>query len=100
MKGFFMNLIKYEELRSCLTPLQRLNVVIDVASALDYLHHDCDPPVVHCDLKPANVLLDEYMVAHVADFGLARFLYQNTSEMQSSTLGLKGSIGYIAPGTH
>ncbi|KAH1245617.1 putative LRR receptor-like serine/threonine-protein kinase [Glycine max] len=72
MKGFFMNLIKYEELRSCLTPLQRLNVVIDVASALDYLHHDCDPPVVHCDLKPSNVLLDENMVAHVADFGLAR----------------------------
>ena len=71
MKGFFMNLIKYEELRSCLTPLQRLNVVIDVASALDYLHHDCDPPVVHCDLKPSNVLLDEIMIADVADFGLA-----------------------------
>ncbi|KAL2638620.1 hypothetical protein AAZV13_06G123600 [Glycine max] len=88
-----MNLIKYEELRSCLTPLQRLNVVIDVASALDYLHHDCDPPVVHCDLKPSNVLLDENMVAHVADFGLARLLSQTTSEMQSSTLGLKGSIG-------
>ncbi|KAL5145728.1 putative LRR receptor-like serine/threonine-protein kinase [Glycine soja] len=82
---------------SSLTLLQRLNIAIDVASAMDYLHHDCDPPVVHCDLKPANVLLDEYMVAHVADFGLARFLYQNTSEMQSSTLGLKGSIGYIAP---
>nr|KYP57042.1 putative LRR receptor-like serine/threonine-protein kinase At3g47570 family [Cajanus cajan] len=82
---------------SSLTLLQRLNIAIDVASAMDYLHHDCDPPIVHCDLKPANVLLDENMVAHVADFGLARFTSQSTPEKQSSTLGLKGSIGYIAP---
>ncbi|XP_058781423.1 probable LRR receptor-like serine/threonine-protein kinase At3g47570 [Vicia villosa] len=82
---------------SSLTLLQRLNIAIDVASAMDYLHHDCDPPIVHCDLKPLNVLLDEDMVAHVADFGLARFLSQNASEKHSSTLQLKGSIGYIAP---
>ncbi|KAK2444574.1 putative LRR receptor serine/threonine-protein kinase [Trifolium repens] len=82
---------------SSLTLLQRLNIAIDVASAMDYLHNDCDPPIVHCDLKPANVLIDEDMVAHVADFGLARFLSQNPSEKHSSTLELKGSIGYIAP---
>ncbi|CAK8567675.1 unnamed protein product [Lathyrus sativus] len=82
---------------SLLTLLQRLNIAIDVASAMDYLHHDCDPPIIHCDLKPANVLLDEDMVAHVADFGLARFLSQNASEKHSSTLELNGSIGYIAP---
>ncbi|XP_014517209.2 putative receptor-like protein kinase At3g47110 [Vigna radiata var. radiata] len=86
-----------EESGSLLTLMQRLNIAIDVASALEYLHHDCDPPIAHCDLKPANVLLDENMTAHVVDFGLARFLYQNPSEKQSSTLGLKGSIGYIAP---
>lgn len=82
---------------SSLTLLQRLNIAIDVASAMDYLHHDCDPPIVHCDLKPVNVLLDEDMVAHVADFGLARFLSQSPSEKHNSTLELKGSIGYIAP---
>ncbi|KAH9767038.1 hypothetical protein KPL71_011141 [Citrus sinensis] len=38
--------------------LQRLNIVIDVASALDYLHHDCETPVVDYDLRPSNVLLD------------------------------------------
>ncbi|KAH7568026.1 hypothetical protein JRO89_XS07G0216500 [Xanthoceras sorbifolium] len=81
----------------CLTLLQRLNIVIDVASAMDYLHHDCNPPVVHCDLKPGNVLLDDDMVAHVGDFGLARFISQNPSQQESSTTGLKGSIGYIAP---
>ncbi|CAJ2667342.1 unnamed protein product [Trifolium pratense] len=82
---------------SSLTLLQRLNIAIDVASAMDYLHNDCNPLIVHCDLKPANVLIDEDMVAHVADFGLARFLSQNPSEKHSSTLELKGSIGYIAP---
>jgi serine/threonine protein kinase len=85
---------------SSLTLLQRLNIAIDVASAMDYLHNDCDPPIVHCDLKPANVLIDEDMVAHVADFGLARFLSQNPTEKHNSTLELKGSIGYIAPGTY
>ncbi|RVW32542.1 LRR receptor-like serine/threonine-protein kinase EFR [Vitis vinifera] len=83
--------------RLALTLIQRLNIAIDVASALNYLHHDCDPPVVHCDLKPANVLLDDNMGAHVGDFGLARFLWKNPSEDESSTIGLKGSIGYIAP---
>ncbi|RVW85013.1 putative LRR receptor-like serine/threonine-protein kinase [Vitis vinifera] len=83
--------------RSSLTLIQRLNIAIDVASAMDYLHHDCDPPIVHCDLKPGNVLLDDDMAAHVGDFGLARFLSQNPSQSESSTIGLKGSIGYIAP---
>ncbi|CAJ1974462.1 unnamed protein product [Sphenostylis stenocarpa] len=86
-----------EESGSFLTLMQRLSIAIDVASAVDYLHHDCNPPIVHCDLKPANVLLDENMTAHVADFGLAKFLSQNASEKRSSTLGLEGSIGYIAP---
>ncbi|GKV02159.1 hypothetical protein SLEP1_g14626 [Rubroshorea leprosula] len=81
----------------CLTLLQRLNIAIDIASAMDYLHNDCNPPVVHCDLKPENVLLDEDMAAHVGDFGLARFISENLSQGKSSTIELKGSIGYIAP---
>ncbi|XVF19886.1 hypothetical protein REPUB_Repub11eG0149700 [Reevesia pubescens] len=79
---------------------QRLNVAIDVASALDYLHHHCEVAIVHCDLKPSNILLDQDMVAHVGDFGLARFFpksMNNFSENSTSTLGLNGTVGYAAP---
>ncbi|XP_007203343.2 putative receptor-like protein kinase At3g47110 [Prunus persica] len=83
-----------------LSLIQRLNIAIDVASALDYLHHHCETAIVHCDLKPSNVLLDEDMVAHVGDFGLARFLLQASNDptkTQTMSVGLKGSIGYIPP---
>lgn len=71
-----------------------------MASALDYLHNHKQTSIVHCDLKPSNVLLDYDLVAHVADFGLAKFLSDDASSSQNSTsMGvLKGTIGYIAPG--
>ena len=81
--------------------IQRLNIAIDVAYALEYLHHHCQTPIVHCDLKPSNILLDEDMVAHVGDFGLVKFLFEasnNSSKTKSLSVGLKGSIGYIPPG--
>lgn len=79
---------------------KRLGIAIDVASALDYLHNHKQTSIVHCDLKPSNVLLDYDLVAHVADFGLAKFLSDDASSSQNSTsMGvLKGTIGYIAPG--
>ncbi|PRQ59416.1 putative protein kinase RLK-Pelle-LRR-XII-1 family [Rosa chinensis] len=79
--------------------LQRLNIVVDVASALCYLHDHCEPQIIHCDIKPSNVLLDDDMVAHVGDFGLARLIstITDSSQNQSSTVGVKGTIGYVAP---
>ncbi|KAG2701473.1 hypothetical protein I3843_06G043000 [Carya illinoinensis] len=80
---------------------QRLNIAIDVASALEYLHYHCQIPIVHCDLKPSNVLLDDEMVGHVGDFGLAKFSPEvnhiNSSNEQSSSIGIRGTIGYTAP---
>ncbi|XP_042456466.1 receptor kinase-like protein Xa21 [Zingiber officinale] len=79
---------------------QRLNIGIDVAEALNYLHNNCKPPVVHCDLKPSNILLDEEMVAHVGDFGLAKLLPEGLSRCladRSNSLGLRGTIGYVPP---
>ncbi|KAL5817167.1 hypothetical protein ACOSQ3_025545 [Xanthoceras sorbifolium] len=84
-----------------LSLIQRLNIAIDVASAIEYLHHHCQPPMVHGDLKPSNVLLDHDLVAHVGDFGLAKFLSDHSlgtiSGTQSSSIGIKGTIGYVAP---
>ncbi|XP_055836321.1 probable LRR receptor-like serine/threonine-protein kinase At3g47570 [Solanum dulcamara] len=74
--------------------LQRIIVMLDVALAIDYLHHGHDTPIVHCDLKPANVLLDEDMVAHVGDFGISKILAVSKSVAHTETLG---TLGYIAP---
>ncbi|KAL3522457.1 hypothetical protein ACH5RR_015291 [Cinchona calisaya] len=74
--------------------LQRLDIMIDVASALDYLHHGCESPVVHCDLKPGNVLLDSEMTGHVSDFGISKLFRGGESMAQTKTLA---TIGYIAP---
>ncbi|KAL0441182.1 UNVERIFIED_CONTAM: putative receptor-like protein kinase [Sesamum radiatum] len=80
--------------------LQRIDIATGVAAALNYLHHQCQTPVIHCDLKPQNVLLDHDLTAHVGDFGLARLLPKfNMKENanQFSSLGIKGTIGYAAP---
>jgi LRR receptor-like serine/threonine-protein kinase FLS2 len=79
----------------CLDFLQRLNIMIDVASALEYLHHGSSILVVHCDLKPSNVLLDKNMVSHVSDFGIAKLLNDGQSKIHTGTLA---TIGYVAPG--
>ncbi|XP_027095911.1 receptor kinase-like protein Xa21 [Coffea arabica] len=74
--------------------LQRLDIMIDVASVLDYLHDGYSIPVLHCDLKPNNVLLDENIVAHVGDFGTAKLLGMGESMAQTQTLA---TLGYMAP---
>ncbi|XP_047949356.1 probable LRR receptor-like serine/threonine-protein kinase At3g47570 [Salvia hispanica] len=78
----------------CLNFMERLNIMIDVASALEYLHHGCSTPIVQSDLKPSNVLLDEDMVGHVSDFGIAKLLCDGDSMVLTNTLG---TLGYIAP---
>ncbi|RHN51044.1 putative protein kinase RLK-Pelle-LRR-XII-1 family [Medicago truncatula] len=77
----------------------RLNIIIDVASALHYLHRECEQLVFHCDIKPSNVLLDDDMVAHVSDFGIARLVstISGTSHKNTSTIGIKGTVGYAPP---
>ncbi|EFH52109.1 hypothetical protein ARALYDRAFT_905989 [Arabidopsis lyrata subsp. lyrata] len=83
-----------------LTLHERLNIAVDVAFVLDYLHVHCHEPIAHCDLKPSNVLLDDDLTAHVSDFGLARLLLKFDRESflnQLSSAGVRGTIGYAAP---
>ncbi|EXB51262.1 putative LRR receptor-like serine/threonine-protein kinase [Morus notabilis] len=81
--------------------LQRLNIAIDVANVLDYIHNHFDIKIAHCDLKPRNILMDSDMTSHVGNFGLARFLPHDSrpsfSSNPTSSIGLRGSVGYAAP---
>ncbi|GLT81292.1 hypothetical protein SLA2020_526830 [Shorea laevis] len=73
----------------------RLKIAIEAAKGLCYLHHDCSPLILHRDVKSNNILLNSDYEAHVADFGLAKFLHDTgTSECMSA---IAGSYGYIAP---
>ncbi|XP_047964983.1 LRR receptor-like serine/threonine-protein kinase EFR [Salvia hispanica] len=78
----------------CLNVMERLNIMIDVASAFEYLHYGYTTAIVHNDLKPSNVLLDDDMVAHVSDFGIAKLLGDENSFVITNTLA---TLGYIAP---
>ncbi|KAM3683961.1 hypothetical protein ACB098_11G005500 [Castanea mollissima] len=72
---------------------KRLNIIKGIANALSYLHHDCIPTIVHRDLTTNNILLNLEFEAIVADFGIARPLNPNSSNLTT----LAGTYGYIAP---
>ncbi|KAK2999489.1 hypothetical protein RJ639_024066, partial [Escallonia herrerae] len=80
-----------------LSLIQRINIALDVAIALDYLHNRCQTPIIHRDLKPGNILLDHDMIAHLGDFGLAKFHPEPSNPNQSTSSGIKGTIGYMPP---
>ncbi|CAL1353010.1 unnamed protein product [Linum trigynum] len=87
--------------RTRLNLMERLDVAIDVANALEYLHHGLKTPIAHCDLKPSNVLINHEMTGLVGDFGLARVFLEAAANAvscsQSSSFGVRGTIGYTAP---
>ncbi|KAH9714585.1 protein kinase domain-containing protein [Citrus sinensis] len=90
------SLEKYLYSSNCILDIfQRLNIMIDVASTLEYLYFGHSAPIIHCDLKPSNVLLDDNMVAHLSDFSIAKLLTGDDQSMtQTQTFA---TIGYMAP---
>ncbi|CAN6328605.1 unnamed protein product [Urochloa humidicola] len=74
---------------------QRFNIALGVAKGLAYLHHECLEWIIHCNLKPENILLDQDLEPKITDFGLAK-LVNRSGENQNVTRA-RGTIGYIAP---
>ncbi|XP_020526028.1 LRR receptor-like serine/threonine-protein kinase ERECTA isoform X2 [Amborella trichopoda] len=72
----------------------RVKIALGAAHGLAYLHHDCNPRIVHRDVKTSNILLDSEMEAHLTDFGIAKSLLW--SKAHTSTY-VMGTIGYIDP---
>ncbi|CAN1312729.1 Protein NSP-INTERACTING KINASE 1 [Linum perenne] len=72
----------------------RKRIAIGAARGLLYLHEQCDPKIIHRDVKAANILLDDYCEAVVGDFGLAKLLDHRDSHV---TTAVRGTVGHIAP---
>lgn len=78
----------------CLPWESRYRIAIDVAKALSYLHHDCRSRILHLDVKPENILLDESYRAIVSDFGLSKIMRKDQSRVLTT---IRGTKGYLAP---
>ncbi|KAF2321327.1 hypothetical protein GH714_038702 [Hevea brasiliensis] len=73
---------------------QRTQIAFGIARGLAYLHEDCSTQIIHCDIKPQNILLDDHYDAKIADFGLAKLLLLDQSQTFTA---IRGTKGYVAP---
>ncbi|KAL6128110.1 hypothetical protein ACLB2K_071466 [Fragaria x ananassa] len=79
-----------------LTWKERLQIAVDAAHGLDYLHNDCKPPIIHRDIKTSNILLTEKMQAKICDFGVSKLLSTETAT-HTMTDHVRGTRGYFDP---
>ncbi|VFR02329.1 unnamed protein product [Cuscuta campestris] len=92
-RGSLRNVLRNPEEAEKLDWDKRLNIIKGLASALSYMHHDCQSSIIHRDISSNNVLLDLEYEAHVSDFGIARILKPDSSFSTS----FAGTFGYTAP---
>ncbi|XAR52428.1 Glycerophosphodiester phosphodiesterase [Bertholletia excelsa] len=93
--GSLGDLMSKGELISSLGLSRLLEIVTRVAYGLEYLHNGCESRILHLDIKPQNVLLDQNFNPKISDFGLAKVYSRNQSEITMTSA--RGTIGYIAP---
>lgn len=72
----------------------RYQIVLGIARGLSYLHQSCRECIIHCDIKPENILLDASFLPKIADFGMAAFVGRNFSRVLTT---FRGTVGYLAP---
>ncbi|KAK9949928.1 hypothetical protein M0R45_005437 [Rubus argutus] len=76
---------------------EKVGIAVDVARGLLYLHEECKSHIIHCDIKPQNILMDEFWNAKISDFGLAKLLMPDQTR---TFTGIRGTRGYLAPEWH
>ncbi|XP_038901056.1 G-type lectin S-receptor-like serine/threonine-protein kinase LECRK3 [Benincasa hispida] len=72
----------------------RIQLILGIARGLSYLHEECSTQIIHCDIKPQNILLDGCFGAKIADFGLAKLLKKDQTRTMTA---IRGTKGYVAP---
>nr|XP_029120200.1 MDIS1-interacting receptor like kinase 2-like [Elaeis guineensis] len=92
-KGSLASILCSQETAEELNWERRTCIIKDVAHALSYMHHDCNPSIVHRDISSNNILLDSDFKAYLSDFGTARILKPASSNWST----LAGTVGYAAP---
>ncbi|XP_022772357.1 G-type lectin S-receptor-like serine/threonine-protein kinase LECRK1 [Durio zibethinus] len=75
----------------------RIEIVLNIAGGIFYLHEECETQIIHCDIKPENILMDDKGYAKIADFGLAKLLMPSQTRTYT---GIRGTRGYVAPEWH
>ncbi|KAF4377011.1 hypothetical protein G4B88_027650 [Cannabis sativa] len=76
---------------------ERVSMAFGIAKGILYLHEECENQIIHCDINPNNILIDENRVVKIADFGLAKLLMPDQTR---TTTGIKGTRGFVAPEWH
>ncbi|XP_015164880.1 G-type lectin S-receptor-like serine/threonine-protein kinase SD2-5 [Solanum tuberosum] len=72
----------------------RQRIISDIAKGLAYLHEDCSHKIIHLDIKPQNILIDQNFNAKISDFGLSKLIEKDKSKVVTR---MRGTPGYIAP---
>ncbi|XP_030518456.2 G-type lectin S-receptor-like serine/threonine-protein kinase LECRK3 [Rhodamnia argentea] len=76
---------------------EKMGIARNIARGLLYLHEECETQIIHCDIKPQNILIDEHRHAKISDFGLSKLLKPDQTNTMTS---IRGTRGYVAPEWH